>query len=67
MGCSSRDGTGYNNVGEIPCRISGADINARHKKVTNLVSSVFELENELVSKLEEISKMSTNQIHANLM
>ena len=52
MGCSSRDGTGYNNVGEIPCLISGADINARHKKVTNLVNSVFELENELVSKLE---------------
>ena len=37
------------------------------KRITNLVNGILELENKLVSKLERISKMSTNQVHANLM
>jgi len=52
MGCSFGDGTGYNNVGEIPCLISGVGIEQRHEKMTDLVNSILELENELVSKLE---------------
>lgn len=66
MGCSSGDGTGYNNVGEIPCLTSGAGFEERHKKVTNLINSILQLGNKLVSaSWREISKMSTNQIHAN--
>ena len=66
MGCSSGDGTGYNNVGEIPCLISGAGFKERPKKITNLVNSILQLGNKLVSaSWRDISKMSTNQIHAN--
>lgn len=52
MGCSSGDGTGYNRVGEIPCLISGAGVEERHDKMTDLVNSILKLENKLVSRLE---------------
>ena len=52
MGCSSGGGTGYNSVGETPCPISGTGVEERHKKLTNLVNSILELENKLVSTLE---------------